>query len=423
MIHIKKFDDLIYVYNNHKRMAYETKNLSDRGLGFGSWIRKRLIGNIDLSQSNDAICESINRINDVNWMRQKPIYFRDESIKYFKKLGELGRPTKYLDYEEQHFIDFVGAQKLDLYYKVSTYDYIREYIHVPRCNTASSSDPSTWPAVEQIDRQTPHFSCYKDFPLSSMLHRMYLHCKLHFYNEQVAKYLFWDRDKKDPYSPHDNRISVHNKAVKQLEKSMTKFSIQKLTDIQQQLLRPIKSKTTVILNKTSTGEYLFVFGNILTLYKFGMGEPYWLSTTLYDAIVYNHQLIHREVVDLFVNCYSFDDMFFSSHFHDYEYGIHKKYIDGLLSNIHWFHEQPPCIYEGDAYPSFIETVQNMRQDGIIQPSILEPEMNQQHPDWNQNIQWGKVLTGIGIICVGIGCVVTGCSIPFDVTTIFRGGGN
>ena len=179
----------------------------------------------------------------------------------------------------------------------------------------------------------------------------------------------------------------------------------------------------MILNKTSTGEYLFVFGNILTLFQLGMADPYWLSTTLYDAMVYHHQLIQKEVMDLFIDSYSFNEKFFTSHFHDYEYGMHKKYLSGLLNDIPWFHEQPPCIYEGDAYPSFIETVQNMRQDGIIQPSILEPEMNQQHPDWNHHIQWGKVLTGIGIICVGIGCVVTGCSIPFDVTTIFRGGGN
>lgn len=211
---IKHYDEVLHVHNHGRQMAFKTKNIADRGFGIEGMIRKLAIANIDLRRPHDEICESINRINDLNWVRKEPIYFSDQSIKYFKKLAELGRPTNHLDIEEQRFIDFVGAQKLDLYYKVSTYEYKREYIYTP--SSTSTSDPSTWPGPKQIDRLTPLFTCFNGLPPSSMLHRLYLHCRLHFYNEQVAKYLFWDRDKKDPYSPHDNRIYVHNKAVKHL---------------------------------------------------------------------------------------------------------------------------------------------------------------------------------------------------------------
>ena len=476
MIHIKKFDDLIYVYNNHKRMAYATNHLSDRGLGFGSWIRKRLIGNIDLSQSNDAICESINRINDVNWMRQKPILIRNEVINNIKQREENLKARYEINNDEQRFVDFLHDRKLDLYYKVSEFTHHQDTISNAGCSGQqdascaagcsvpqdtssdgsssgqldSASDSSSSVQLEvpsdsersykstntcfkPIERSIPLYPFYEGLDIRFLYHRLYLHSMLHFYNsDNVAKHLFRDRYQNNPYHFNDNRISMHNDAVNYMQDFLdccAKMHSERIADPTIPMHR-LQTKTTLIFHKTSAGEYIMIFGNILALVQFGFGDPTMVSATLYDSHIFHHSLIHDDVFKLFVNNLPFG-LFFPSveHIFDYLPEVNQSlssYTNILKTLLPWHTEQPPCIYHDVAYP-IMDAVQNNTQFDPNVPNVnIPPEMNPHHPDfdqnpdWKKNIQWGKVFAGIGIICAGIGCVATGCSIPFDVTSIFRG---
>jgi hypothetical protein len=142
--------------NHNKAMAFPIRNLSDRGVGFASWIRKRFISNIDLSQSNEAICESINRINDVNWMRNPPILIRDQAIKNLKKMAEAEKneiPTQFHHIDEQCMVDFINEKKRN--YQVC------EFIHEPDTtyeDRSSAQQDTTSEASSSTSFQTTNTS-------------------------------------------------------------------------------------------------------------------------------------------------------------------------------------------------------------------------------------------------------------------------
>lgn len=89
---LREFEENIYVMNHNKSMAYPIRNFSDRGYGIHSTMRKQLLSQIDLSKSHSAICESINRINDVTWLlnpnENKPLLVKDLAIKNLKLIAE-----------------------------------------------------------------------------------------------------------------------------------------------------------------------------------------------------------------------------------------------------------------------------------------------------------------------------------------------
>lgn len=485
-----QINDMIYVNNNRKRMVVNTNNLSDRGVGFDSWIRKRLITNIDLSQSHEAICESIYRINDVNWLRKEPILIGDEVIKNIIQREEKSIPTRYIHVDEQNLVDAIYDQKLDLYYKVtdftheqddtsedcssaqqqatgetggsvkqeSTYETFRSLklkelwdasgsAQPDASGEASSSAPQQDTSSEEgsfqtcntylklCERAIPLYPFYKVLDNRIFYHRMYMHFKNHFYNKDyVAKYLFWDRDKNNPYHNDDCRISLHNDAVNFLQDfldSSTHMRRKKNNEDPTIPMRRIQTKTTVIFNKTSQGNYTIIYGNILGLVQFGTGALTLVSGTLYDPTVYGHYLIHDDVFKFIVECKPFMTLFQGYHVYDYVYNLQEclsRYTNIVKTLLPWYTEQPPCIYNDVAYPIMDDVEDNTTEFNPNMPPYpdLPPGTNNQHPDLNQNIQWGKVAVGIGMIFGGICCVASGC-IPLDLSSIdfssiFRGGG-
>jgi hypothetical protein len=95
-----------------------THQLSDRGFGFHSWIRKRLIDNFDITKSRDYLLESYNQINDLNWIRKEPLTIRNLVLSHYNKI-KISPKEKALE----KYIEFIKVKKLELFFKVGCFSY------------------------------------------------------------------------------------------------------------------------------------------------------------------------------------------------------------------------------------------------------------------------------------------------------------
>jgi hypothetical protein len=95
-----------------------THQLSDRGFGFHSWIRKRLIDNFDITKSRDYLLESYNQINDLNWIRKEPLTIRNLVLSHYNKI-KISPKEKALE----KYIEFIKVKKLELFFKVRCVSY------------------------------------------------------------------------------------------------------------------------------------------------------------------------------------------------------------------------------------------------------------------------------------------------------------
>lgn len=427
---VRNYDDqYIFVENHNKRMIFCTKYLPDR-YGAEGMIRKSLIKNIDLSQSQDAILESFKRIHDVNLLRERIIPFRYHVSQNYNIIQQQDKLTP-MQKSEQDYLDFRYENKLDLYYNVNDYTFIEK----------ERADPKTSKTPPVYEIQQPMYPSYMADP-KFWFHRWYLKLYLHLYNDNFAKYLYLGSDKAG-YTPDGNSVSVYYDAVHELHRYLDSC-IRKKNLLSYDDNTPIHhhhTKTTVILHKNSYGEYSFIYANILALVKLGsVGVPQFICATLYDSDLFHQSLIFSDAIELFANYHPstllkhlqngdvpvsvWGTYFFNFiPYMDQLWGRFNEIKSGFEA-LEWFKEQPPSIDNGVAQPFMNDDclVTNPLTPDVNNVNV-PPEFNSQYPDLNEDpdrnkhtkhiIQWGTVSAGIGMILCGI-CIV---GIGF-----FKGGG-
>ena len=415
-------DQYIIVNNNNKHMIFSTKYLPDR-YGAEGMIRKTLINNIDLSQSQDDILSSFQRIHDVNLLRDRIIPFRNHvSNNYILQQDKLTPMQK----SELNYLDFQYDNKLDLYYNVNDFTFIKK----------EQADPKTSQTPPVYEIQTPMYPSYMALP-QFWYHRLYLKLYLHLYNAHFAKYLYLGSDKAG-YTPDGNSVSVYYDTVHELHRYLDD-SIRKENLLSDNTpIHHHHTKTTVILHKNGLGEYSVIYANILALVHFGGcfggccgADPQFICATLYDSDLFHQPLVFSDAMQLFANYHPLTWLklgkvpvsVWGTYFFDF-----IPYMDQLWSRLNeiqsgfaaldWFKEQTPSI-DNDVAQPFLN-------DDWLVTNPLTPDVNNvnvptefhsQYPDLNDRnkhiIQWTKVGAGIGMILIGIGIVGIG---------LFKGGG-
>lgn len=462
---LREFEENIYVMNHNKCMVYPIHNFSDRGYGVHSSIRKQLLSNIDLTQSDSAICESINRINDVTWLlnqnQNKPLLVKDIAIKNLKLIAEESNRQhtepkelyessilqKLIDIEEQKslnelkriseqkWVEFIQMAKLDLYYKVSQFEHKQIYDGEDRAArdtiseaSSSTSYQSTSNYIRPVENTIPLTYISEVHDIRFLYHKWYLH-KMLFLNNN-ARDLFYD----NPNETNSEKLrTLHDDGVKLLHEYLDRCLEDKLKELENNGERDCDptgfwkrkyTKTTMIFHKTSAGDYLMIYGNILGLVSLTTAglvpTTSLVCATLFDSGLFNNEMVHDLVYKVFVESDPFKSKILSNYyFYDFFpdiFHILSKNLESVKNALPWHTEQPPCYYQDVAHP-VMDAIEKQPFDPNNMNSHIPDDMNAHHPNFNDGIQWGKVVLGLGMIAGGITCIASG-NIP-DLSTIYR----
>lgn len=403
-------------------MKVSPHHLSDRGFGVDSTIRKQLIKNIDMTKSHDSILESFNRINDLNWMRKEPITIRNIVFNHYHQM-KVNMSQKHKSLEE--YIDFVKENKLDLFYKVRYLSY--QYIGINSSNKNPLYKVMGSPFSLPVYRE-PTF----------MLHMLYVKTMLHLYDANVARPMFMDGSWRitPESSDHesDSCFEIYQLAVNHIN-GFLKY----LLSVRHDNPRPLEAKVTVLLNKTPTGEYFPIYSNILASAQSELLDFVLISATIANYKIFDLSMLPIDVATFLDLKDCVQDQFFG-----YHHTIMTSLTDVPLPDLRELTDNDSVYSSASSTEMHLPEVDPIGNDSVcstsseivenptVGDSIIQnniSDINNQSQDYtnktpeiNQtNINWGLVVTGIGLIVGGGICVVTGYY-PECLSDLFTGGG-
>jgi len=390
-----------------------THPLADTALRFDSRIRKPLIDNLDMTKSRDYLLQSYNRINHLNWIRKEPLTIRNLVLSHYNQI-KITPKEKALD----KYIEFLKVKKLELFSKVRCFSY--EHIGITEKNIPLYKVMVT-PLSYLGYHRNPEF----------LLHMLYVKGMLHLYDLHVAKPIFFH----ESWRTSEDRDLCYD---------IYKLSVNRLNEFLRYLLspgladntRPVDSQVTVVLNRTHTGEFVPIYSNILANVYCDTVGLMLISATIANYQIFDPSLIPCDVANFLDLTNHVQEHIFGYHHstiskidlpipelaqmaYDFVYKVDSSSTEiipltDLVSDTHTLDSSTSStVYESEhsTASTVYESVHSTSSSTVVETTTVGENITLNDiniSEINQSsINWGLVVTGIGLIVGGSICVVTG----------------